>query len=718
MASLCDLVNDETDIDGELSFTNSLYYDFDEFSHAMTVQDASRSLSIMNTNARSLIKNINNYKVLFETMNDKANFQFDVIAFCETWLNDSLEHLVYLEGYSHVFKHKTPNKNGGGLGFYIKSNLTTKIRKDLSIPCEHTSLFDCLFIEVQTHSSHPSILIGNFYRSPSNQNGQLFIETLGPLIEKVLQENKQLVIMGDMNIDLLKLNSDRLSNTYFDLMTSNGLLPTVTLPTRVTHVTSTLIDHIFIKQCCDYVSGTITTDISDHYTNFIVIPLTLPKSQTTKFVTYRKFTPEKIATFNESLQNTDWTSVLSCENVDLCYERFIEIYNSLLNKHIPLKTARFNKYIHKKEPWITKGILVSMKTKDKLHKMYKQQTEPILKNTCLERYKKFRNVFYRLVSKAKSLHWHNAFQVHKNNLKKTWENINILIGKTPHRTQTAFPDLFHYKNFSYSNPHDIANGFNRFYVNIGSDLSNSMTVPQNDHHSYLKTRATSNFFMYPTCEQEVLTIVNNMKPKLSSGHDSLSPKLIRETSQHILSPLTHILNISMQYGTVPKQMKLAKVLPIFKSGEASDISNYRPISLLPVISKLLEKAVHMRLYKYLHKHKIFIPAQYGFRESLSTDLAILEFQDRVAKLLSSGSWCLGVFLDLSKAFDTINHKILLSKLEYYGVRGVALDWFKSYLSDRYQFTFVNDVKSRDISHQLWCATRLCSWATPLHPLCE
>jgi hypothetical protein len=187
--------------------------------------------------------------------------------------------------------------------------------------------------------------------------------------------------------------------------------------------------------------------------------------------------------------------------------------------------------------------------------------------------------------------------------------------------------------------------------------------------------------------------MNTMKSKLSSGHDSLSSKLIKETSQAIVSPLTYILNLSLKFGIVPSKMKLAKVIPVFKSGDTSHIQNYRPISLLPVLSKILEKIVYTRLYTYLIKHDILIPAQYGFRKSLSTELAILELQDRVAKYMSSGSWCLGIFLDLSKSFDTINHSILISKLEFYGVRGVALDWFKNYLYERKQYSTVNNTNS-------------------------
>lgn len=691
--SLSDFLNDQSDENGELVFRSSLYYDLDELCQLLCQENSKKYLSVMNTNARSLVKHTDDYKVLLEYVNQNANFNFDVISFCETWLNDSLEDLVTMENYSSVFKHKVPNKEGGGLGFFVRSDLSFEVRDDFFVPNEYRALFDCLFIEIQTGSSFTNTLVGNFYRSPGAPSEQIFTEVLSSLLDKALGENKQLIILGDMNIDLLKINIHKSSNDYLDSIISNGLIPAITLPTRVTHFSSTLIDHIFIKHSSpQYISGTITTDITDHFTNFILTPNTPLKHKKLKHVTYRKFTPNRILSLQQSLVNFDWSSVTSCEDVDLSYDKFIAIYKEKLDYHIPIKTARFNKYKHKNEPWVSKGILISTKTKDRLFKIFRNMSDPTSKATAHDKYKTYRNLLNRLIKKAKFLYWHGVFMEYRQNMKKTWDHINEIISKKSNKM--SFPDKFHYNNATLSNPKDIANGFNHFYINIGQTLCQNMAPNTNDHRRYLANHGKNlNFFMYPTCEQEVQSVLNNMKPKLSSGHDALSPKLIKDTCHGTLKPITHVINLSMKYGIVPTKMKLAKVIPVFKAGETSHIENYRPISLLPVISKVLEKIVYSRLYKYVMKHNILTPAQYGFQENLSTDLAILELQDRVSKYMASGSWCLGVFLDLSKAFDTINHSILISKLEHYGIRGIALNWFRNYLSGRKQYTCAKNTDS-------------------------
>jgi hypothetical protein len=217
--------------------------------------------------------------------------------------------------------------------------------------------------------------------------------------------------------------------------------------------------------------------------------------------------------------------------------------------------------------------------------------------------------------------------------------------------------------------------------------------------------------MQPTTPEEVTSIVKLLKPKTSCGYDDISPKFIKQCSQAIVMPLTYIANLSFEKGIFPTELKTAKVLPIFKANDPSIPKNYRPISLLPVFSKILERLVYNRLYKYLTLHSILSPSQYGFQENRSTEQAILEMQDRIIQSLNRKLYSLGVFLDLSKAFDTLNHPILLNKLYQYGIRGSALNWFSSYLKERPQFVNFKNVNS--ISDKIVCGVPQGSILGPL-----
>lgn len=192
---------------------------------------------------------------------------------------------------------------------------------------------------------------------------------------------------------------------------------------------------------------------------------------------------------------------------------------------------------------------------------------------------------------------------------------------------------------------------------------------------------------------EINKIVASMKPKSSFGYDNVSPKILVSTISPIAEVLARIFNSMVDNGIFPDSAKIAKVLPIFKDGDATSFTNYRPISLLPSMSKIFERLIHNRLYKYLTKYNLLHPSQYGFRGKHSTEHAALELLDRISKGLDNNSFVSTIYLDLSKAFDTLDHSILLHKLHYYGVRGKCLDLLRSYLSSRKQYVCFNNINS-------------------------
>ena len=199
----------------------------------------------------------------------------------------------------------------------------------------------------------------------------------------------------------------------------------------------------------------------------------------------------------------------------------------------------------------------------------------------------------------------------------------------------------------------------------------------------------------PTCPGEICDIISNFENKTSSGLDEISPKVFKNLTPNLIVSLAHIFNLSLSQGEFINSFKSAKVLPIYKKKDKTDMGNYRPISLLPVASKILEKIMHVRLYSFLNKKGFFYENQFGFRREHSTDQAAIVMTDKVTKALNKNLKVASVFLDMSKAFDCVDHNILLHKLYKCGIRGVAYSWFVSYLTGRYQKVLVNGILSEN-----------------------
>ena len=213
-------------------------------------------------------------------------------------------------------------------------------------------------------------------------------------------------------------------------------------------------------------------------------------------------------------------------------------------------------------------------------------------------------------------------------------------------------------------------------------------------------RNESSMFINPVDEKEVLSITQCCSNKTSIDCNDLSMTVVKHIIDVVVKPFQYICNLSFEKGVVPRQMKIAKVVPLYKSGNKSEFNNYRPVSLLPQFSKILEKLFDSRLQKFIDKYKLLSNSQYGFRSKCSTSLALLELIESICSDLDEKKTTIGVFIDLKKAFDTINHDLLLRKLDFYGIRGSVNNWVKSYLEDREQFVQVDE--HRSISSKIFC----------------
>ena len=314
------------------------------------------------------------------------------------------------------------------------------------------------------------------------------------------------------------------------------------------------------------------------------------------------------------------------------------------------------------------------------------------------RYKQYSRELNSTKRLCKTNYYREAFQQNKNDMKATWKILRTIISN---KHKTSLPSKFSLDGSDISDTKLIADEFNNFFVNIGHTTSESVPHSNKYYSDYLsqQERIARTLFWEPVDANELIRLSSHLKPKLSSGHDGISSKLMKTVISSIAQPLAHIINQTFVAGIVPDEMKLAKVVPIYKSGNVHVFNNYRPISLLPAFSKLMEKTVAIRLISFLNSSNILFKHQYGFRKKHSTIHPILHLLKSVSESNDKPSRdvTLALFLDLSKAFDTINHTTLLAKLSHYGIRGTSNNWFRSYLTGRKQYTEVNNMQSRTMN---------------------
>ena len=340
-------------------------------------------------------------------------------------------------------------------------------------------------------------------------------------------------------------------------------------------------------------------------------------------------------------------------------------------------------------PWITKSLLASVRKKNKLYRQLLRSPNP----TRELQYKSYRNKLTHLIRIAKRHYYDQRFASAKNDLKETWKLINEVINKR--KCRPPFPSSFRSDGSILTDPVEIANGFCNYFANVGPNLAAKIPPVNSSFHSFLNDQFNESLILKPTTVEELNGICMSMKSGKAPGYDDISMYVIKNTFEVVSEPLKNIINLSFSKGIFPDKLKLAKVIPVFKGDEPDLFTNYRPISLLPNFSKFFEKVMHNRLVEFANSHDIFYQLQFGFRKNHSTALSLTYLVNKIATSIDQNEITAGVFLDLSKAFDTLDHQILFEKLEHYGVCGLALQWIKSYFSNRTQFVQINDTRSSE-----------------------
>ena len=357
-----------------------------------------------------------------------------------------------------------------------------------------------------------------------------------------------------------------------------------------------------------------------------------------------------------------------------------------------MKKSTNKKYSKQEKPWITKGIHNACKKKNTLYRLFLKDRN----KTTETRYKKYKNKLTNIIRTSKKDYFHKLLDQHRNNIKETWKILNGLIKKSTRNAE--YPNFFKKEENIIDNEMEIANEFNTFFVNVGPKLAGE--IEEQREPDCLDERLVQmnkhSIFIGGVNEHEVLKIVNTFKNKKSTDSSNIDMMIVKEIIETIVTPFTYICNLSFQTGIFPNNMKTAKVIPIFKNGDKNQFNNYRPISLLSQFSKILEKLFVERLDSFIDKHHLLTEHQYGFRAKRSTAMAVVELTENISTAINNKEYMVGVFIDLQKAFDTIDHNILFKKLYRYGIRGIALSWLKSYLSNRTQYVNLNGVGSETL----------------------
>lgn len=617
-------------------------------------------LSCITFNARSIRGHFRHINAFLRSL----DYDFTFIIITEIWLSKNIDHGFLLEGYNSTELYR--DTRGGGIKLFIKKGI------GFSIVSQCTQIFpshECLTVRTSI-PNYEDLLLCCVYRPP-DRSVDRFLQWLQLNLEEFV--NSSCIIAGDFNLNLNNLNKSKIRE-YNNLMSLHGFVNFIDKPTCLNPQTGTpysLLDHIWSNRLLDSDSFVFDERITDHLPCALISTVSTKKSVDKVKVIFRDFSRINIAKFVANSDSLFNGFKLSNSDVNLATNELLTKINAISNTYFPIKS----KHISLRRfsmPWLTPSLCKCIN----------------IKNLCLRalRFGDLRYGMFKMYSKLLDLllrvaeinFYKKKFTQRKNNSKGTWKLINSFLG----RNQSSLSESFLVQGKCLSDPQKIADEFNTFFIKIPYKIQENLPASIDSPLEGIPFLPFT-FYITPITPDETVSVISKLKA--GDNINDIPVKMLKLAPAIFAIQFANLFNLYVQYATYPDALKIAKIQPIFKSGKHNLIENHRPISILPLVDKLFEKLLFARIYSFVSKFNLLASHQYGFRKHVSTSHATLKLLDDVLPAFSQNSYAASIFIDFRKAFDTVNHEILLNKLERIGFRGISNDLIKSFLSNRMQY---------------------------------
>ena len=507
------------------------------------------------------------------------------------------------------------------------------------------------------------------YRPPHGSFTE-FLDYLDELLTYVSRVKKLVFLSGDFNLDWIS-PSNNLSYCC-DIIASYNCVNTVKCPTRITGSTQTLLDP-FITSDANTMSYVINYPFSDHLATLSISRAgnSLISEPTLRIRCYNQ---SNLSNFCDLLSEANWASVFESNNPNDQFTAFMNLYMALYDRAFPLSDKKF-KFNHKR-PWITNALRARIRRRNRLFSKFLRTRN----QDDLKQFRTYRNKLTKDIRFAKRSYFYNYFSNLDN--RSMWSHFNKLKANSMGVTDKPVVRKLVDRDTEIYDSDGIACAFANYLKEISS--GSSIHPVLGSYQTYLNVISSNDrsFVLNPMIRSDLIKLLNELKDSHSAGLDGIKPKILKKTYCPLLDILLRLYNNCMTAGCFPDILKFTKIIMIYKNGNRSCMTNYRPIAILSCFSKILDKYLNQQLQSFITKFKLVHHNQFGFVAGKSIDMALLKCIDFIRKGMVEENYVLSLFLDVSKAFDSVDHGILLNKLQHYGVRGLQLKLFESYLVNR------------------------------------